>query len=72
MEWTGGGGDPDLENRLQLARSSRTSKIDVKGLTPKVIIDWTVKMPWLYQLFNEKLVLSLYLPGSPSHSTQVK
>lgn len=54
IEWTGGGGDPDLGQRLHLARSSRTTQINVKGLTLKVIKDWTVKMPWLYELFNEK------------------
>lgn len=56
MEWTGGGGDPDLESRLQFAQSSHTSKIDVKGLNARVIRDWTIKMPWLYNLFDGRLV----------------
>jgi hypothetical protein len=55
-DWTGGGGDPDLERCLHLAQTSRTSKINVKGLTPKVIADWTVEMPWLYELFNARYV----------------
>ena len=54
VEWMGGGGDPDLEKRLQLVKSSNPSTVDVKGLTSKVIADWMVKMPWLYQLFDEK------------------
>lgn len=57
MRWTGGGGDPDLESRLEIAQSSHTSKIDVKGLTPKMIRDWTKKMPWLYDLFDGQSVL---------------
>jgi len=56
MEWTGGGGDPDLESRLQFAQSSHTSKIDVKGLNSKVIRNWTKRMPWLYNLFDERSV----------------
>ena len=69
MEWTGGGGDPDLEKRLSLARTSRTTKIDVKGLTPKVIDDWTAKMPWLYELFNARWVPSFSLLILLPHST---
>ena len=71
VEWTGGGGDPDLENRLHLAQSSRTSKIDVKGLTSKVIADWTVEMPWLYELFNDRYAASFPLLHYPHNSPQV-
>ena len=72
VEWTGGGGDPDLETCLSLAQTSRTTKIDVKGLTPKVICDWTVKKPWLYELFNDRWVLFFSPLILLPHSAQVE
>jgi len=61
VEWTGGGGDPDLGSRLELTISTCASDVDFDNLTLKMVAEWTVKSPWLYQLFSERWVLSFSL-----------
>lgn len=56
MDWTGGGGDPDLEKCFKSAKSSRSTSLDLKGLSPGIIKKWTVTNPWLYELFDNRLV----------------